>query len=160
MKAKHLPTAALLLVAAPALGHGPGCLSDPVVTHTNGMRLASTTSFRSHNVYWRPDPYHLGYCDGRLYSPCRNDWREIGTRHWGRYCPPTTPLGPTARHAPHAPDGLENLTGESLGVLAADGVRPIPEAPSRPAPPAAPAGAGWYDAIETLGRQMMTTPDG
>lgn len=38
---------------------------DPVVTYTNGVRLASSTPLRSHNMYWQCDPERRGYCEGQ-----------------------------------------------------------------------------------------------
>ncbi|MEO0529313.1 MAG: hypothetical protein AAF266_01920 [Planctomycetota bacterium] len=162
---------AAALIASPVFvfAHGPGFLSDPVVTYTNGMRLASSTSTRSHNVYWRCDPGHIGYCDGQLHSPCRNDWRSLGTRCHGQYVPPYTPMGPTGTEGLHTADGMEHGDGESLGLLGQTALRageagaalPAGEAvPSFGQPTANPNANGgiWLDALQTIGRKMMDTP--
>lgn len=152
---------ALSLALTPSLGWAVGFLSDPVVTHTNGMRLASTTSSRSHNAYWQCDPGHLGYCDGRLYSPCRNDWRSLGTRHHGHFAPPYTPMGPTSSRTHHSLDGLEEYSGESLGAISPDGLPapPIPRPVEAATGPSASIGGDWLDSLQTLGRKVMSTPD-
>lgn len=170
---------ALAAVAFPCGTFAAGFLSDPVVTHTNGMRLASTTAERSHNVYWRCDTNHLGYCDGCLYSPCRNDWRSLGTRPAGEFGVPCTPRGAVNGEIPHAHDGLEPGTSELLGLLApepaagaaragapvgstgtADGATQAVAAPAPAAGATAGADSGglWIDAIQTIGRKMMATP--
>lgn len=138
-----------LLVSAPACGHGPGpdyCW-DPVVTYTNGMRLASSTSLRNHNVYWRCDSGHVGYCDGQMHGPCRDAWRAIGTRCHGQFLPPYTPMGPTGSHTVHSADGMEHGQGESLGMLTSDGPRPSAQPPQ----PLSPTGGGIQDALQALG---------
>lgn len=160
---------ALTIAVTPAVSSAVGFLSDPLVTHTNGMRLASTTALRSHNAYWQPDPGHLGYCDGYLYSPCRNDWRSLGTRHRGQFAPPATPLGMTANQGHHLPDGLEVASGESLGAISAASVGTLPTLPATEQGPGAlpdlrPADSPtqsdiWIDTLQTLGRKMMSTPE-
>lgn len=159
------------LAAVPCFAHGPGFFSDPVVTYTNGMRLASSTSTRSHNVYYQCDPGHVGYCDGKLRSPCRDDWRSLGTRCHGQFMPPFAPSGPTGGHAMHTADGLEQASSESLGMLGQTALRagairsasaPGEAVPSFDQPIAdPPAGDGiWLDALQTIGRKMMTSPAG
>lgn len=143
-------TALALLTTAPCLGHAPGYCSDPVVTHTNGMRLASTTSLRNHNVYWRCDGGHIGYCDGKLHGPCRDSWRTIGTRCHGRFYPPYTPMGPTGSQTAHAPDGLEYEQGASLGVLTSDGPRPSGQTPGQLGP-AASGATNIQNALQAIG---------
>lgn len=183
MARRRLPAAATsLLVALTAswtdacLAGYPGCLCDPVVTHTNGMRLASTEAQRSHNVYWRCDPGHIGYCDGRMYGPFQNDWRSLGTRRWGKFQPPITPHGPTGNNVVGACEGIEEAGSATLGSLAAvgpdgasrpAGVAAAPAALPLPLPaaaggalPPAPEGDNWLDAIQTLGRKMIATPEG
>ncbi|TWT97066.1 hypothetical protein Pla108_28430 [Botrimarina colliarenosi] len=162
---------ALTVAAVPATGFGAGFLSDPVVTHTNGMRLASTTADRSHNAYWTCDPSHLGYCNGQTYSPCRNDLRDLGTRPHGRFLPPCTTRGPIDGQAMRIPDGIEGGFSESLGTVAVDpslsrpalaplgppsGLGPL-EAP--PAPAAGANGGLWMEALQTIQRKMMIDPD-
>ena len=95
------------------------CLLDPVVTHTNGVRLASSTPQRSHNMYWQCDPLHLGYCGGQMHGPCRSDLRSIGTRRpCGCFPLPPGPMpGPVGSKSLHAQDGLELDDGERLGSL-------------------------------------------
>lgn len=161
----------LLLLAAPDAGIAAGFLLDPVVTHTNGMRLASSTSTRSHNVYWQCDDGHVGYCDGVMHTHCRDELRKLGTRCHGRFVPPYTPMGPTSPRASHSIDGLEPASGESLGLLANEAPR-LPAAPAAAGgaaasagapsllPSAPPAGGAWLDAIQTIGKKMMTTPAG
>ena len=163
------PLGRILLVtafaAAVQLAPAAGYLWDPVVTYTNGMRLASTTSLRSHNAYWQCDRGHIGYCDGRMHGPCCNELRELGTRDHGRFVLPYgTAVGPSSREAPHSHDGLENADSEPLGLLPAVGIDGVPvggPAPTTPGAPAAtpapaPVGGVWLDAIETIGRKMMT----
>lgn len=174
----NLPTKAALcaatLLATQAVCHGaPGYCSDPLVTHTNGMRLASTTSTRNHNVYWQCESGHVGYCDGKLRSPCRDDWRSLGTRCRGRYVPPYTPMGPTKSDTIHSMDGLEQETSVSLGRLVqttgpAGNDRRAPVGRASAAPPAlspvggptpAPAvGSNWLDAVQSIGKKMMAAP--
>ena len=139
-----------------------GCCHDPVVTFTNGMRLPSTTALRSHNVYWQCDPYHLGYCDGRLYSPCRTSWRSIGTRPCGQFVPPYAgPQRPTGSVTARLPDGMEASSAETLGMLPTEEGLALPVAPvgqeavTPPVGQAAPEGGIWIDALQTLGRKML-----
>lgn len=158
---------AALLAGSPAGAGAPGFCSDPLVTHTNGMRLASSTSTRSHNVYWQCEAGHVGYCDGCLRSPCRDSWRSLGTRPGGKYRPPYTPMGPTSDERPYSVDGLEHASSESLGTLggapvgvaagnAAAGptlAGPGPAATTATGP--AQSAAPWLDAIQTIGRKMI-----
>ncbi|MEQ8848126.1 hypothetical protein [Botrimarina sp.] len=166
-------TAAATAALAACCNAGQPCfLCDPVVTYTNGMRLASTEACRSHNVYWRCDPGHIGYCGGRMSGPLHNDLRSLGTRPWGVYVPPPTPRGPVGNADFGGPEGLEDAHSESLGSIAlAAGLerQPLDAAPRRGAPPAAaplpprPEAGGegdWLNAIQTIGRQMMATPEG
>lgn len=171
--------AVMMTAAAPARPpyYAPGCLCDPVVTHTNGMRLASSQAHRSHNVYWRCDEGHVGYCSGRYYAPFRNDWRSLGTRYHGRFEPPRTPVGPTARATSHSQDGIEDVSGETLGTIQPI-VGPLPansplgasgrdrdlasfggammSALSREqSPPPESKSGSWVDAINEIGRKMM-----
>lgn len=151
------------VAALPATGLGAGYLMDPVVTYTNGMPLASSTSERSHNVYWQCDPARLGYCDGHIHSPCRNDIRALGTRHWGRFNPPYATTGPVDGQTEHLPDGLEHQTSEVIGAVSIDPSatrRPLPEPPAAaPSAGAPPSGGVWIDALQTLQRKMMIDPD-
>lgn len=63
----------LLVLSALAASASAGEICcDPVLIHTNGMRLASTCPERNSNVYWRCDPYHLGQCGDRYNVPCLN----------------------------------------------------------------------------------------
>ena len=154
----------LMLAGGAAWGHAPGFLSDPVVTHTNGMRLASSTSTRSHNVYWQCEAGRHGYCDGRLHSPCRDSWRALGTRCHGRFLPPPTPMQPAGTRTAHAMDGLELADSESLGPMVVARAHP-PLTPDQPSPPADFAAPGtstdgdWMNALQTIGRKMMSTPE-
>ena len=103
--------------AAPCEADSIKFWQDPVVTHTNGMRLASTTSQRSHNVYWQCDPYHHGYCNGRIWGPMRDDFKSIGTRiHRGYRLPYTPSPGPVSDH----PGGY--YSGGSAYGLGAHGI--------------------------------------
>ncbi len=155
---------AALAAGATTASHAAGYqhLLDPVVTHTNGMRLASTTSLRNRNVYYQCDPGHVGYCDGHLHTPCLNDWRSLGTRECGRFVPPYTPNGPTGTETVHSHDGLEQTSGESLGAISTDPNRLITPATTRggAAPQAqeqaaeAPSGGIWLDAIKTIGTKI------
>ncbi|QDT70112.1 hypothetical protein MalM25_30570 [Planctomycetes bacterium MalM25] len=140
-----------LLATTPCWGHAPGYCSDPVVTHTNGMRLASSTSLRNHNVYWRCDGGHIGYCDGKLHGPCRDSWRTLGTRCHGRFYPPHTPMGPTGSQTAHSADGMEYEQSESLGVLTSDGPRPTTQSPRLLGPATPAAGGGIQDALQAIG---------
>ncbi|MEO1497281.1 MAG: hypothetical protein AAFV43_09040 [Planctomycetota bacterium] len=141
---------------------------DPVVTYTNGMRLPSTTSQRSHNVYWQCDPGHRGYCDGRMYDPCRNEVRTAGDRVGVGYRLPygtTNPSVPVERPMTgvHSHDGLEVAQAERLGEIPLDadnaprlGLGPGgASAPTAVAAPAAPAGSMWLDTLQNLGEQVM-----
>lgn len=164
-------TFCLLFAATQALAHGPGFFSDPVVTHTNGMRLASSTSTRSHNVYWQCESGHVGYCDGKLRSPCRDDWRSLGTRTEGQFIPPYTPMGPTSSRQMHMADGIEYTSSESLGMLGLTTLRPAGEGRNGAAsveaipsfaPPLSDTGSSggvWTDALQTISRKMLATPD-
>ncbi len=140
-----------LLMTAPSLGDAPGYCSDPVVTHTNGMRLASSTSLRNHNVYWRCDAGRIGYCDGSLHCPCRDSWRTLGTRCHGRFAPPYTPMGPTGSLTAHAADGIEHYQGESLGVLTSDGPRPTARPPRQLGPAAPGINSCLQDTLQAIG---------
>ncbi len=83
--------ACAVALAADCKANSIKCWQDPVVTHTNGMRLASTTPQRSHNVYWQCDPYHHGYCNGRIWGSMRDDFKSIGTRLGRGYRLPYAP---------------------------------------------------------------------
>lgn len=97
---------------------------DPVVTYTNGVRLASSTPLRSHNMYWQCDKEHRGYCNGRVVSPCRDDLVEIGSR---RNCGYRLPYGPQPRalgnHSYEGAryhdglDAIEMVDSERLGSI-------------------------------------------
>ena len=95
------------------------CLLDPVVTHTNGMRLASTTSQRNRNVYWTCDPLHLGFCDCQMHGPCRSDLRSLTTRGCcGCFpLPPGPSPGPVSPKSHHSYEGVEDDYGASLGTI-------------------------------------------
>ncbi|MEN0109862.1 MAG: hypothetical protein AAF805_03980 [Planctomycetota bacterium] len=169
--------AALAAIGSPAVAIDShhltkaGRLLDPVVTHTNGMRLASTTPLRSHHVYWQCDPNHTGYCGGRYYTHCRNSLRGVGERCHGEFCPPyTDSSGATLNHTHHAIDGLENADAASLGTLpsdpsvvplaqqaAADGATAAAGATDTAAPP---AGGIWLDALQTISQKMMAAEGG
>lgn len=141
------------------------CWQDPVVTYTNGIRLPSTTSLRSHNVYWQCDPHHVGYCDGRMYCPCRNELRNAGSRlaygyrlPYGTTNPPVpAPHGVTF----HSIDGMEMAQGERLGQIPVDqgntprlGVAPV--ATGVPAGAAAlPGGTDWLNSLKTLSDKVI-----
>lgn len=149
---------AATVAALPATCMGAGFLCDPVVTHTNGMRMASSTSLRSHNAYWQCDPGHIGYCDGHYNHPCFNATK---THHWGRFVPPPTPMGATSSKSVHMYDGLEMATSESLGTISPDGVRPPTLQPgAAPALPSEGSGGIWIDAINSIGRRVMPAPGG
>lgn len=60
------------LTLIPFIASAQSRLLDPVVTHTNGMPLASTTPLRSHNVNYQCDPDRVGCCGGRYNLPCVN----------------------------------------------------------------------------------------
>ncbi|QDU88309.1 hypothetical protein Pla175_16840 [Pirellulimonas nuda] len=62
----------LALCALTSSASGGEICCDPVLIHTNGMRLASTCPERSSNVYWRCDPYHVGQCGDRYNWPPLN----------------------------------------------------------------------------------------
>ncbi len=95
---------------------------DPVVTHTNGVRLASSTPLRSHNAYWQCDQEHRGYCNGRVVSPCRDDLVEIGSRLGCGY---RLPYGPKPRAVgnstyveyDHGFEAIEMVDSERLGSI-------------------------------------------
>ncbi len=153
---------AITVAALPATSFGAGFPMDPVVTYTNGMPLASSTSERSHNVYWQCDPARLGYCDGRIHSPCRNDLRGLGTRPWGQYVPPYATVGPIPGLAERLPDGLEGETSEVLGVVSIDPSAPrreIAPPPPAPAPASASSSGVWIEALQALQRKIMIDPD-
>lgn len=125
---------------------------DPVVTHTNGMRLASSTSLRSHNVYWRCDEDRVGYCDGQMHSSCKDDWRDLGTRKKGCYPVFYGPRpGMTGTETGHAMDGLEMGDSQRLGTLRMDEGDALRMSLAPPAPSAAPVGGSLLDALRTLG---------
>lgn len=119
--AKHtiLAAAALAATITGAASEACGqvcCLLDPVVTHTNGVRLASSTPERSHNMYWQCDPLHMGYCGGRMHGPCRSDLRSTCSRPFARLpMPPGPAPGPVGVEGGHTIDGMEMATGERLG---------------------------------------------
>ncbi|MGL4513462.1 MAG: hypothetical protein ACRCT8_10255 [Lacipirellulaceae bacterium] len=138
---------------------------DPVVTYTNGMRLPSSTSQRSHNVYWQCDPNHKGSCDCQMHSSCRAALHRPSCG-----CGPATgPLEPD--YYGHAPDGLEAVDSERVGTLTLDQPGVVREAAApvggspigAAAPPAAapttlvvpPNGTVWLDSIQTIGAKMM-----
>lgn len=152
---------AAVSLLAPAGSQAAGVLCDPVVTYTNGMRLASTTALRSHNVYWQCDRGHVGYCDGRSYTPCRNALRELGTRPHGRFVPPYTgPGGSTSPMTTHSHDGFEPTTSETLGVLTVGEGAAAPLGQRGEAGPVAPIappveGGALFDTLQTIGRKMM-----
>lgn len=137
---------------------------DPVVTHTNGMRLASSTPVRSGNVYWRCKPEHTGYCGGRMHGAMKNDLRSLGDR---LHCEYRLPAG--ARPAPvssgtgHAMDGLETADAERLGtiIVAGQGHGPVASVPApRPAASGAnspAAGSTWIDDLQLLGEKRRAT---
>lgn len=164
--------AAVLLMSQAACGKAPGFLCDPVVTHTNGMRLSSTTTTRNHNVYWQCEPGHVGYCDGHYHTPCLDDWRSLGTRCHGRYAAPYTPMGPTSNEGVHTPEGMECGSGGSVGMIQVAAtrspqVRPRASAAGGNSGPTLPGGAvppasqdQWLDTLQTLGRKMMTGAEG
>ena len=107
-----------LLLGAASACNAICCLCDPVVTHTNGMRLASSTPERSHMVYWTCNPLHLGYCGGRMQGPCRSDLRSLGTRSHGCFpLPPGPSPGPVSPRSAHAADGMELGDGERVGAI-------------------------------------------
>ena len=114
-----VPSAVLALALSAAECRAQvSCLLDPVITHTNGVRLASSTPERSHNMYWQCDPNHIGYCGGRMYGPCRNDLRSLGTRPMGCLpLPPGPAPGPVRSHTMHAMDGIEQEDGATLGAI-------------------------------------------
>lgn len=148
---------AVVVVAAacPAACLGGNCLLDPVVTYTNGMPLASSTSMRSHNVYWQGDPHRVGECDGRYNCPCVNQFHY----HRSPFIGATEPL---VGQAERMPDGLEAETGAVLGVVSIDPSAPRRELapmPAAPAPVAAPSGGVLLDALQSLQRNIMIDPD-
>ncbi|QDV75799.1 hypothetical protein [Botrimarina mediterranea] len=146
---------ALTVAAFPGMSMAGNCLLNPVTTYTNGMPLASSTSMRSHNVYWQGDPERIGECDGRYNCPCLNDLHCRRTPYIGGTEPR---LGQVER----LPDGMEEETAVVLGVVSID-----PTAPPRrelaplPAAPAAPAAEGgvWIDALQSLQRKIMIDPE-
>lgn len=147
-------TAALALLGAADSALGQiSCFQDPVITHTNGMRLASSTPERSHNAYWQCDPGRIGYCNGRLYGPVKNDLHSLGTRHGCFPMPPGPQPGPVSGLTGHIPEGMEIGDAERLGTLRvmAGGGAPLSAAgPARVAPTVA-AGETWADSIRQLG---------
>ncbi len=143
------------VAALPATGLGAGFLLDPIVTYTNGMPLASSTSLRSHNVYWQCDPEHIGQCDGRYNCPCLNDLHCRRSPRFGN-------TGPVPGRSEHLPDGMEAEDGAVLGVVSIDPSAPHRDIVPPAAPPAAAAGSSggvWIDALQTLQRKMMIDPD-
>ena len=146
---------------------------DPVVTYTNGMRLASTTSQRSHDVYWRCDVNSPGYCDGRMHGACVNDLRSIGTRNRGCYCFSAGPRpGAIGSATSRTMDGLESEDSARLGTLrvasaggpvgsasrvAAASFTGVPALEPAPltTPPADDAQAGWYGELKRLGEKVQ-----
>lgn len=159
--------AAMLLLTQAACGKAPGFLYDPVVTHTNGIRLSSTTSTRNHSVYWQCEPGHVGYCDGHYHTPCLDDWRSLGLRCHGRYAAPSTPMGPTSNEGVHGIDGMEYDSGGSVGLIQVTAARPLLNGPraaaalgsaqNLPGDGAPPESQDqWLDTLQTLGRKMMT----
>lgn len=149
---------ALGLLATAPCAAAVHCWQDPVITHTNGMRLASTTWQRSHNVYWRPDPGHIGYCDGRMYGPCKNELRELGRRSECYPLPVGPAPGAVRSMTHHAHEGLEQASGERLGTVRLDaGVlgSPLPAGASAQASPTVPAGADWIGTLQTLGDKVI-----
>lgn len=152
--------AVLAAMAFPAAGLAANCLLNPVTTYTNGMPLASSTSQRSHNVYWQGDPERIGECDGRYNCPCLNDL----------HCHRTPFIGntePRLGRAERLPDGMEEETAVVLGVVSVDPTErrhelaPLPAAPLAPAAAAAaaPSGGVLIDALQSLQRKMMIDPD-
>lgn len=163
---RHRFAAALFLGAAFSAGGAFGQVpwwQDPVVAHTNGMRLASSTPERSHNVYWRCDENHLGYCNGRMYGPLTNDLDSIGARPHGAIVIPAGPRpGPVSDEACATPTALETATSERIGTLsnlfAEEGsIARVPAA--RPAPPAAaPSNNGdWLSDLQALGEKIQSS---
>ncbi|TWT43255.1 hypothetical protein [Botrimarina hoheduenensis] len=130
---------------------------DPVVTYTNGMRLPSTTSQRSHNVYWQCDPGHRGYCDCRLYGPCRNELRQLGSRVENGYrLPYGAAPGPVVNHELFAADdAVEPAEGQRLGVIPLDQANTPRLSVPTAAVPQTPAGSVWLDALQSLGNQSL-----
>jgi len=136
---------------------------DPVVTHTNGMRLASSTSERSHNVYWQCDVHRKGSCDCQMQTCCR----AAIHRPPCSCAPPTGPVGGV--YAAHAPDGIEAGDTEHLGPLTLDapgvprvasdaGTSPLSAAPPANTPTTLivpPTGTVWLDSIQTIGQKML-----
>ncbi len=75
---------------------------DPVITYTNGMRLASSCPERSHNAYWHCDPYHVGQCGNRYNWPPLNSL--LGIRpHAGPCTGEDAPSGLTIEAVSYAP---------------------------------------------------------
>lgn len=60
------------LTLIPFVASAQSRLLDPVVTHTNGMPLASSTPYRSHIAAYQCDPNRVGCCGGRYNLPCLN----------------------------------------------------------------------------------------
>lgn len=160
------------IAASAVLSHGAVASEvrfwqDPVVTFTNGMRLPSSTSQRSHNVYWQCDPGRRGYCDGRIYGPCRNELHSAGSRvHHGYRLPYSPTPGPVAGWgAGHSHDGFEAAQGERLGAIPLDegnaprlGLAPTASGGVADAAPSAsqpPTGGIWLDTLQTLGEKVM-----
>lgn len=151
--------AVIAAVAFPAAGLGANCLLNPVTTYTNGMPLASSTSMRSHNVYWQGDPERIGECDGRYNCPCLNDLHCHRTAYIGS-------TEPRLGRAERLPDGMEEETAVVLGVVSVDPTErrhelaPLPAAPLAPAAAAAaPSGGVLLDALQSLQRNIMIDPD-
>jgi hypothetical protein len=147
-----------MVAAFPGASLAGNCLLNPVTTYTNGMPLASSTSQRSHNVYWQGDPERIGECDGRYNCPCLNDL----------HCQRTPFIGntePRLGRAERLPDGMEEETAVVLGVVSVDPTErrhelaPLPAAPLAPAAAAAPSGGVLLDALQSLQRKIMIDPD-
>ncbi len=126
---------------------------DPVVTYTNGMRLASSTSLRSHNAYWQCDPDRVGYCDGQMRGPCKDSLRSLGTRQKGCYPIFYGPRpGMAGTQTGHSMEGLETGDAERLGTLRIDEGDALRMSLAPPTPAAPPAGdSSLIDALRTLG---------
>ena len=146
---------ALALAGLHAAAHGGDLLWDPVVTHTYGMPLASSERCRSHNVYWRCDPYRHSYCDGRMNCPCVNS--ALGRQPF----PGRPTCGPGGLMCDFggvgggwgSQDGLEPVRGERLGMIPTDSAA---TGPRQALGPAADASGG--STLRVLGFESLPTP--
>lgn len=108
MRAKLLLAAVLAAGVSSQAGAWTCCLMDPVTTYTNGMALPSTDPMRSHNVYWKCDPYRRGCC-GNCYHYV---WAKhaIFPNKCGRDC-----RGPVCEDCSHRAGSFEGV--EAAGVV-------------------------------------------